>query len=357
MSEDFRYQNSGDASNDPQLWKVEPGFAMGILQLGTARHELFQTLRERNFETDEIELQESEFYITEMDTTLYFGVEHPHPLELIEVNDERARFGTLKVLGDYPHNIFGSVPDKGTLWFEDFSQITSGFTAPTPERTATDESLLDSGTLWMTELGIGFTLTRGKITTLFLCDPSKLPGSGYGEFTGAQRHLSERLQIASFKAAPTKSHPLETGVKITLLLTAILVATFFGKQAWEEQKRWDNAPEVEADVVAVSPPPPEPFPSKYQVTYQDPSGTKHELELEQSDVYGVPRVGEKVTLRYLLESPQTVKAPAKVHDIAFERFVPYLLGTFAVYFVMHFMSDYLVGRLLEKSSVRKRSAG
>lgn len=349
MSEDFRYRKLSDPSNDPQIWKVEPGFAIGFLQLGTPRHELFQILRERNFEAEDADLEESEFYVVEMDTTLYFGVEHPYPLELIEVNDDRARFGTLKVLGDYPHNVFASIPSTGTLWFEDLSQITGVLDTPTHKKTVTDESLLDSGTLWMIDLGFGFRLNRGKIASLFLCDPSKLPEAGDGEFTGAQRHLSERMQIASFRAPVTKSHPLETAVKITLLLAAILVTAFFGKQAWEEQKRWDNAPEVEADVVAVSPPPPEPFPSKFQLAYQDESGTKHELELERNDVYGVPRVGEKVTLRYLRESPETVKGPAKVHDIGFERFIPYLLGTLAVYLVTHFMSDYLVGRLLKKS--------
>jgi hypothetical protein len=348
MSEDFHYQKSGDPSNDPQLWKVEPGFAIGFIQLGTPRHELFQILRERNFEAEDADLEESEFYVVEMATTLYFGIEHPYPLELIEVDDDRARFGTLKVLGDYPHNIFASIPSTGTAWFEDLSQISHGFITPTPKKTVTDESLLDSGTLWMTDLGFGFRLTRGIITTLFLCDPSKLPEAGDGEFTGAQRHLSERMQIASFRSSAAKSHPLETTVKIALFLTAILVAAFFGKQAWEEQNRWDNAIEVEADVVAVSPPPPEPLPDKFQLTYQDKSGTKHELELDRNDVYGVPRVGEKVTLRYLPESPETVKGPTKVHDIGFERFVPYLLSTLAVYMVMHFMSDYFLGHLLKK---------
>ncbi len=101
MSETFGSQESGDTSNDPRLWKVEPGFALGILQLGMPRHELFQVLKERDFDTEDADLQESEFYLMEMDTTLCFGLEHPYLLELIEVNDDRARFGTLKVLGDY----------------------------------------------------------------------------------------------------------------------------------------------------------------------------------------------------------------------------------------------------------------
>jgi hypothetical protein len=234
------------------------------------------------------------------------------------------------------------------LWFDDLSQITRDFARQKKERPVTDEMLLDSGTLWMTELGFGFRLSRGRTTALFLCDPSKLPTTGYGEFTGAQRHLSERMQIASFKSSSAKSHPLVLAVKTGLLVVAISVAAFFGKQAWDEENRWNNATEVQADVVAVWPPPPEPFPSKFELSYQDHSGTVHELELEQSDVYGIPQVGEKVTLRYLPESPQIVKGPAKVHDIAFEQFVPYLLGTLAGYFGLYFMSDYFLGLFLRK---------
>ncbi len=348
MNEDFSNAYSGDPAKDPQLWKVEPGFAIGFLQLGTPRDEIFQSLKERKFEIDEVELQDDEYYIVEMDTTLYFGARHPHPLELIEVDDERARFGTLKVLGDFPHNVFTSVPSTSTLWFEDLSQITDGFTVPVPKRTATDDSLLDSGTLWMTALGVGFRLSRGKIVSLLLCDPSRLPEAGDGQFTGAQRHLSERLQLASFKTSVTETHPLERVVKVALFLMAISVAAIFGKQAWDEQQLWDNAPEVEAEVVAVSPPPPEPFPTRFQLTYQDKSGNMHEVQFEQNDIYGIPKVGEKVTLRYLPESPGTVKGPAKINDIGFTRFVPYLMGTVAVYLVMHFMSDYAVGRLLRK---------
>ena len=328
---------------------MKPGFAIGVLQLGTPRDELFQILRSHEIEIEDADLQESELYVTEMNTTLHFGVEQPHLLELIEVTDERVRFGTLKVLWEYPHNIFATIPSAATMWFDDLSKVTDATSSAAPQETVTDEQLLDSGTLWMKALGVGFGLTRGKITTLLLCDPSKLPNTGYGEFTEAQRQLSERMQVESITLPVAKTHPLESAVKLGLLLNAILVAAFFGKQAWEEEKRWDNAPVVEADVVAVWPPPPEPFPNKFQLSFQDNSQTTHEVELGQNDVYGVPKVGEKITLRYLPESPQTVKGPAKIHDIAFERFVPYLLGTVAVYFVLHFASDYLVGRLLHKS--------
>lgn len=345
----MKKQESGDPADNLQLWKVEPGIALGFMRLGMPRDELFQNLKEHGFETEAIDPLDHEFYIMEMETTLYFGQCHPYPLELIEVDDERVRFGTLKVLWDFPHNIFATVPSTATIWFDDLAQITTAFTSPPSQTAATDEQLLDNGTLWMKALGVGFVLSRGKITSLLLCDPAQLPQTGCSEFSGAQRHLSERMQIESFKVPIVKTHPLVSGVKIGLLLSAILVAAFFGKQAWEEQKRWDNAPEVEATVVAVWPPPPEPFPDKYQLAFQDNSGKTHEVELLQNDLYGIPQVGEQIRLRYLQESPQTVKGPAKLHDIAFDRFVPYLLGIFATYFVLHFVSDYVVGRLLHKS--------
>ena len=348
MSKKSQAEASTDPTDNPRLWKVEPGFGLGVFRLGMSREEVLQVLKEQNFETCEDDLEDYELYVVEMDVTLFFGEQSPYPLLLIEAEDERVRFGTLVVLWDYPHNIFNTIAETDTLWCDDFSLICDPNARPSETKELSDEELLNRGTLWITSLGVGFNLSRGRIVALYLCDPANLPQNGNGGFTGAQRHLSEKMQLASFKAPASKTHPLESLVKLGLLIAAVLVAAFFGKRAWDEQQRWDNAPEVEADVVSVWPPPPEPFPERYQLSYKDHFGAPHEVELGQNDVYGMPQVGQKISLRYLLESPQTVKGPAKLHDIGFDKFVPYLLGTVAVYFVLHFMSDWLIGLLRYK---------
>lgn len=339
-----RAQETHDPLNDPRLWKVEPGFAIGIFHLGMPRHELLQIIKDRNLETETLSRGNS-VYVLEMDTKLYFSDEPPYRLNLIDVSNERARFGSLKIMWDFPHNLFASIPSTSTLWFDALAQINRTSPEPTTPRSPTDEELLSGGTLWMKDLGVGFQLTHGAITTLYLCDPAHLPQMGYGEFTGAQRHLSEKMQIASFRKSIARTPPAERVFKISLMLIAMLVIVLLGRRAWEEKERWDNAPEVEAEVVSVWPAPPEPFPSRFRLSYQDQLGKTHEVELGGNDVYGTPQVGEKVALRYLPESPQTVLVPVKSRDIAFDHFIPYFLGTIGVYFALHLAGGVVIGRL------------
>jgi hypothetical protein len=346
MKKKHQEQETNDPSNDPELWKVEPGFAIGVFHLGMPRHELLQILKEKNLDAEAFS-RGNAVYVLEMDTKLYFSAEPPYHLNLIEVSNERARFGTLRIMWEFPHNVFASIPSGSTLWFDDLSQISRTFPQSTSPRNPTDEQLMHGGTVWMKDLGVGFQLTRAKITTLYLCDPALLPQIGHGEFTGAQRHLSERIQIASFKTPVARTPPAERVFKVGLMLVAISAIAFFGRRSWEEKKRWDNAPEVQAEVVALWPPPPEPFPSKFRVTYQDQLGKSHEVELGESDVYSTPQVGDRVALRYLPESPQTALGPIKFRDIAFDQFVPYLLGTIGVYFALHLISGFVIGRLYD----------
>lgn len=346
MSRETHTDDSSDPTDNARLWKVEPGIALGPFRLGMPRDEVFEVLKAHSFETCESDLDEDELYITEMDVTLYFDRQSPYPVLLIEVEDERVRFGNLTVLWDYAHNIFSTVAATDTLWFDDLSRIVEPHSSPALQKEFSDEQLLERGTVWITPLGVGFRLSGGTIVAVYLCDPNHLPQTGHGQFTGAQRHLSEKMQLRPSKKTIAKTHPIESLCKLGLLIAAVLVATFFGLRAWDEQKRWDNAPEVEAEVVSVWPAPPEPFPEKFQLSYKDNFGQQHEVELRQNDIYGMPKIGDKVPLRYLLDAPETVKGPAKLQDIGFDKFVPYLISTFAVYFVLHFFSDWLIGRFV-----------
>ncbi len=242
MKKNHREQETNDPSNDPSLWNVEPGFAIGIFHLGMPRHELLQILKDRNHDTETLS-RGNAVYVLEMDTKLYFSDEPPFRLDLIDVSNELARFGSLRIMWDFPHNQFASIPSASTLWFDDLAQINRTFPESTTPRNPTDEQLLNSGTLWMKDLGVGFQLTRGAITTLYLCDPAHLPQIGYGEFTGAQRHLSEKMQLASFRKPITGTLPAARAFKISLMLIAMLVLAFLGRRAWNEKKRWDNASE------------------------------------------------------------------------------------------------------------------
>ena len=333
-----------NVSEDPSLWNVEPGFAMGLFHLGIPRDEVLQLLEERRLDFDPLS-DSSAVYVLAMDTKLYFLPESPHCLSLIEVSNEQARFGTLKIMWQYAHDIFASIPSASTLWFADLSQINPTVPSSTSFREATDQQLLNNGTLWMKDLGVGFQLRQGRVTSLYLCDPALLPQSADGEFTGTQRHLSEELQIQSYRTPSVKTPPVERFVKVSLLLSTVFVVALFGRLAWEEKKRWDNAIEVQAEVVEVWPPPPEVFPTKFRLSYLDQHGKLHDVELSDSDLYGTPQAGDKVPLRFLPDSPQTVLGPIAFRDVGFDQFVPYFLWTIGLYLVLHIAIGFAISWL------------
>lgn len=346
MKKKHRERRANSPSEDAGLWKVEPGFAIGVFHLGMPRDEILQVLKDKNLDWEPLAGGES-IYVLEMDIKLHFRAEPPFHLNLIEVSNERARFGNLKIMWGFPHDLFASIPSSGTLWFDDLAQINHTLTKSTHRKNPTDEQLLNDGTLWMKDLGVGFELTRGKITTLYLCDPAHLPPTGFGEFTGAQRHLSERMQLDSYRKPVVKYPPAERAFKVGLLLIAMLVIAFLGRRYFEEKQRWNDAPEVEAEVVDVWPAPPDPFPSRFRLSFQDQSGKSHEVDVGDRDVYGTPQVGDKVALRYLPESPQTALGPIRSRDVAFDHFVPYFLATIGAYFVLYIASGFVFGWLYD----------
>ncbi len=101
----------------PSFGKSSLDSASACFQLGMTRDEVLRTIREKNLKSESDELRPSTaLYLLDMDTDLYFSPDAPFTLELIEVHDARARFGTLRTIGDFPHNIFGSIAEGNTLW-------------------------------------------------------------------------------------------------------------------------------------------------------------------------------------------------------------------------------------------------
>ncbi|MFO0924186.1 MAG: DUF3592 domain-containing protein [Pirellulales bacterium] len=338
-----------DPFDDASYWVVRPGQSLGPFQLNSSREDVLQQLKAKDLDFEEDDEDPTIIHVFDLEVILYFAETPSQPLVLIVAEDERVRFGTLKVLGDFPHNILGmmQIPETETVWCDDLNVITKGLPITEPGKRASDQELLDKGTLWISTIGIGLGLYKGAIVSLHLCDPSLSPPPGNGGFSSDQRHLSERMQLASFKKEVSKRHPMQTLVSLGLLLIAIGIGAYFGKQAWDSQQLWDNAPEVEGEVIAVWPPPPEPFPSKLTVQYADSKGELHQVEWGNQDVYVTSKVGEKVTVKYLKDSPEIALGPAKLQDVGFNQFTPYLLGTFVIFFTLHFFSDFVLAKLFK----------
>jgi hypothetical protein len=188
---------------------------------------------------------------------------------------------------------------------------------------------------------------RGEICTVYLRKPEDSPRRGDGPLTASQRELSARKDLPTYLIRPRRAAP-----EAAWLQTVLVLALFGGLglliwQAINYQLRWNAAPVVQGDVVDVQPPPPDPFPTDYTISYRDQSGAAHQVVLKRADVYVTPKVGETVEIRFLPESPDRPLGPARYRDIAVEEYVPRGIGIVAVYCVIQVIwpiASWLFGR-------------
>jgi hypothetical protein len=172
-----------------------------------------------------------------------------------------------------------------------------------------------------------------------------------GPFTSEQRVLSEQPNLAELLVPPAPHGAWERSIVrggLTLIFAAALGVLLW--QALLYQQRWNDAPVVEGVVTAVSPPPPEPFPTEFTVDYQDQQGRPHQVLLRPADVYITRAVGDKVELRYLPEAPDEPLGPARYRDAAFLKFMPYGIGLGVAYLALLIAASILLRVLLPPPS-------
>jgi hypothetical protein len=281
-----------------------------------------------------------------MDAELKFKTTSPPVLMEIVVEDERVRLGPLPVVGERLHKIVEllQVRDEETVWrLEDEERPKDG-----QRPLVTDKILLDGGTLWIPALGLGLGMVRGEICTMRLRQPGEAPRRGDGSLTASQRELSARKDLPQYLIRqPGELSPKQgcfQGVLGVALAGSLVLLVW---QGIGYQRRWNEAPAVEGEVIDVKPPPPDPFPTEYTISYLDQRAAPHQVVLKHADVYVTPHVGDKVEIRFLPEAPDQPMGPARYRDAAFEKYVPWGIGIVAAYLVIQFAVS-LVGLLLKR---------
>ena len=73
--------SESNSFDDPRYWTVQPGSAIGLFELGRPRDEVVAMLKKLDLEHDLDEEDDSnEAFLYEMEMTLYFAADAPHPL-------------------------------------------------------------------------------------------------------------------------------------------------------------------------------------------------------------------------------------------------------------------------------------
>ncbi len=325
---------------EDRLWSVEIGQGMGPFLLGLPRSEVTAIVRLLGFKIDStLEGNDAKLYVEEMDSTLVFSAQSPQTLERIDVCDWRIRFGSLDVYDTPIHELVFllKVSPTETLWCdcEEFDRQRE-YAEQVQDDETTDQDLIQSGTLWFTTLGLGVSLDRGTVNEVHVCDPELSPRFGTGSWTESQRVLSIEVRRVSQSGSAVrlnKKNPL-----VTLWFVGLLVA--FGGVIWrsfELQKRWSNAPNVFATVIAVDPPPPEMFPHDFTLSYLDSSGLNHEVQFNGHDYSGHVKVGDEIAVRFMHEAPDKPIGPNHFSDRGLDYASPRIIAIGVVYAFSHLL--------------------
>lgn len=314
---------------NPAFWEADLGVGLGPLLLGLPREEILRRAAAEGLAPPDGEDDPTSAYFDDAGLDLYFRPESPHALWQIGVTDERLRFGGLPVIDRPVHKIVGllKVPPEETLW-RDGSDPEDCL--PENEKPATGAAaaldLLDFGVLWFTTLGLGVETDQATVLGVYLRQPEDSPRTGVGSWTEEQRIYSADPELAG-KVRQNRRRMTVFGAPPTswrwaVNLVGMLAAAWVVWSAFQLQQRWNNATVVQAEVIAVEPPPPDPFPEAATVAYSDLKGRRHEIRLERNDFYVIQGVGDTIELRYLPEAPGHPLGPVKSRDIGFDYAVP-----------------------------------
>jgi hypothetical protein len=326
--------------DEQDLWRVKIGSGLGPLALGTSRRKVLESLQAFGWETNpDLDRHKILLRIPKLEISLSFAEDGSEILRRIDVSNPRVSFATWDVIGKPIHKavrLFKCAAEE-TLWCSAYDESSQRDLALSPTGQSNlqqpdDVALLRRGTLWIPPLGLGFTLSEGRIVTLHVTKPEYAPKFGTGTWNVAQKTMSELGRIPKFSrtiASAEDSRTKRVRNSLTILLTVAL-----GMVAWraiELQRRWNALPDIPATVIAVVPPPPAPFGDQFQLRYLDESGRVHEVALERMAFFDQPKLDSIVHIRYLPEAPDEPLGDRRLADVGMTYGLPRAAVVVAMY--------------------------
>jgi hypothetical protein len=338
---------------DEIIWAIEPGKGVGLFELGVSRADILRRLNNAGLHAERDEGGSRWYYVKEMDADLTFSEGSVSLLEEIAVSDDRLRIGPLELINEAISKVVDllRVADDDTQWTlssdayalrENDEPQLGNSDGDRRRAIPTSKSLLREGTLWIRSFGLGLVLVNGHILTARLRQPGNIPLRTYGPLTDDQRTLAAREALARLRVGSLSRYSNESERRRDSrfqLLAGLALVVLMAVVIWQGidyQRRWDNAPLVDGEVIDTSPPPPEPFPRYFTIAYRDQQGRPHQAVLDYTEIFSLSKIGAKVQLRYLPEAPDKPKG-SSAQRAAFDKYIPWGLGVFATYFVLQFV--------------------
>lgn len=195
-----------------------------------------------------------------------------------------------------------------------------------------DEALMDEGTLWLPVVKQGLVMLHGHVKELVWRLPEDVPRFTVCGVRSSQLQLSQRPDLAAYlkywrprRRRMTPFQAMLTGAFVLSLIGIVVCAA-------QEQQAWQMASTATARVISIDHLPAGIGQKPFHVEFRDADGAAYTAGLEAADFYVAPsNPGDEVEVRYLLTEPIQVKGPARVQDAAFTRYMPWAIGSTALY--------------------------
>ncbi len=296
----------------------------------------------------------------------HFATDGSQRLRQLSIDGEKIVWGGRPLVGVRLDEALRSLGSPATAVWQ--ACDASGEPFPEPEEEpffpATDEDLLEEGTVWLPDRGLGLVISEGEVIGVAWRDRLDLPTQLAGPVTEAQRQLSKqpdledhlRTKRAQRSKLEEKKDPL--ALPRTLFTIAAVVALgFVAKEGFKEMQLWNQAPTLTAKLVAIENVPMKQFRDflppalrwffpklksvvveAYRVEFTPPRAEfPQQAVLERGELYVPPQQpGDEVPVAYLDGHPPRVKGLSRARDSAFVDYMPWAIAIGALWLVAHF---------------------
>lgn len=208
-----------------------------------------------------------------------------------------------------------------------------------------DEELLDHGTLWLKQQGIGLQMLAGRVDGVVVRRAQDVPQNGFGPLSERQLEraltLKERwlktVASAGYQPGPLKPYmPYLKPIWATLCVLAFL--TFLGLAAYREYA-WRTAAQTTGTLVEKIPADAV-FPDDYVYQYDVGDGVKRTTKLK-SQFVGMPEIGSQCDLRFLANRPDEAVTESQARMNGFVDYIWYLFAVGAAWIAFSLLEAFL----------------
>ena len=342
---------------DPTPFDLAQSDAWFGFRPGMTRAEVLAAVAQRAVEKDGDDGQDFTVTVDEVELEFWFATDGSERLRQLSADAAEIFWHGKPLIEECVDEALRAMEPHGPALWVAYDIVAFPFPAPqpptpTPPAPPTDEELLERGTVWLPEHGLGLAIYEGKVSGVAWRGAQDFPAQFAGPVTAAQRELSRRPDLDEYlrekrivqNRVERRRGPLDY-VRGALTVAALVAVAMIARRGFHDTQMWAQAPVLTGKLVAfehgpkkefreyLPPPLPRLIPAGrpvetdlYRVEFHDPAGARREALLEPSEFYVPPReVGEEVQVIFADGEPPRVHGPSRARDAAFVDYVPWAI--------------------------------